>query len=886
MDILIESGGDYKPLQTFPDFEIKYTHRYDNANEISGRKVPYTENFKIPYIPWNKDLCGITEADIHPIDVKKRGKVLDNSGNLVFECVILINRTTTYTLQEYIEIQLMDKISYILDMMSKTNLSDAYKNIRFTWDDLKNVSDSDTIFTVAYHDWNGNGATYIQGTDGDINQLQPIFPLKGFLDDVFYRMGLGEYESIVLKENGGIAPGIDANKVGVMLPTNLKVFEDLSSGFLPWDRDFDFVNPATRTGIIVNDGYIMQMPSTMRMYANNDTVFSKTFRDDSHPNFTSGTAVFNTTGEIDLEVLAPGSGEQISVNLYGNPDDSGDIYEFQFTSYSIDDPNGLELWLIDPTFPSIQNGDEPDGALDYEKLVKIGSFNSSTITDDNKGLQFVFDLIPGSLGTINAVAGEHFQIAFVIRYNNGKTDITFDVTHNDSTFNSQWVFTVGDFTLEASNNLPDTVNDSTDFMWRMWTPGSQFMEMWVYSRDDRGIQHPMFTGSSYDSQYGYDLGKSFKELGDMKLLDVLSLIMERFNLVLATKGDVIHIDTKDNISSGETVIIDAYTSESVDIEYITHDKGLLTIQDKINGFEDDDFNSLKDYYVSPGRETLEAGFNSTVESDNMYYDEMNTNIDLLRINNDTRYWGMSEKTQAKIDDLNPTFCFLEQGEYPIYIPRIINSTDIISEDPIENVSYAVIYEELDSSYIANNAVNTMSGFSLISFEDNEILSGDNVFEKFYFKKTQKILAEDNITINLDAYINEDVFKKLIDFPFIQYKGKKYELNGVNEYDLSSNAGSICKLELSNVFDFTLTDPKDVTAKYDTFTDMFSVNWLGVVGADSYLVEIFKDDTPLVNITTPNTNITYMAIIKIVSSFYIWSTNWNIIKSYSTIFCSI
>jgi hypothetical protein len=90
-----------------------------------------------------------------------------------------------------------------------------------------------------------------------------------------------------------------------------------------------------------------------------------------------------------------------------------------------------------------------------------------------------------------------------------------------------------------------------------------------------------------------DMVESMKSVKDYKLIDVVKMISQRFNLKFYSTSDgAVHLDTNENRLSGVSYHIDHLTDGGVAVEFTDNDIGIVNIKDTNHSFYEVDFNIL------------------------------------------------------------------------------------------------------------------------------------------------------------------------------------------------------------------------------------------------------------------------------------------------------
>ena len=153
---------------------------------------------------------------------------------------------------------------------------------------------------------------------------------------------------------------------------------------------------------------------------------------------------------------------------------------------------------------------------------------------------------------------------------------------------------------------------------------------------------------------------------------ILKMVMERFNLQFYTDSlGVLHLDTYQNMLSGETLLIDHLINEDINVEYTQNDNGIISVRDSNPSFYDEKFNLLDKFVVSEEkRDEISLSFQSAIVGKKMYEDVYDgSGYDLLKWVNQTNFWGTADRRQVEPKDLKPMFSFVINGNNtPVYMP--------------------------------------------------------------------------------------------------------------------------------------------------------------------------------------------------------------------------
>ena len=221
----------YKPLDVFEDFEVTYNHQFEDYKTLAGRKIPYTNKFKIPTTPNNRVLCGLPIDANYPVSRDVDGKMYYSNGLIAFDFICTIEGQQIDTLQPYIEISVIDIISNALKELNKWKMSDLFadaNNTQRRYIDLTtdtwvygtgndtNVS-LDEMFTFPFYNFNNKNVMFAYDPMRKLSQIQPTFTLWKLIENIFSYVGI-TVQSDFLKLDNQLYPGIKANELGLTLP--------------------------------------------------------------------------------------------------------------------------------------------------------------------------------------------------------------------------------------------------------------------------------------------------------------------------------------------------------------------------------------------------------------------------------------------------------------------------------------------------------------------------------------------------------------------------------------------------------------------------------------------------------------------------------------------
>ena len=786
MKILIENNlGAFVPLDLFSDFEIKYTHSFEDSKSISGRKMPYTESFKIPMNKKNRALTGVNFDLTYPSDVKKKGRFVDENNVTVIDVIITISGSETNTIQSYISISVQDYISSVLEELKKTKLSDLYNNVEGDYRHAdESISSNPYSFFFPYINLTGHTGVNFMPRRKDEHGVYPVFVLKKLLSDIFSSLGT-TYSSKLINDDYYINPNVKSDNLCLLLPTDLKTFTSFSPEF----REFAKYSDGLPYGLLMNDSSYGGVLSSDRIGIKEDHRLAMDMFYSPALVHHKDRTMYLTSGKLEVQSTGNDFSFKSGAYIYGAWGSFVDISDANVVSGS------LEAFLSDSTFETTDSDNVSLYPSDTSYLVKLGDVS---VTAEGERLKYS---VTGEsdTGFLDVNTGFSTDMSVVL-----KGDMVIDVTLDVSGSGNYQVIRM---TFDGTNV---TFDGSYGIYLTPFPFGNEEFPAITMNSNENGCLAPVSTKLAAEK---YNIGKSYEKNGNRSLFDVIILIMERFNLLMFIRDGVIHLDTKEEMNSpSEIIYLDALVDESIGSNFIINEQSLLTFSDKINKSEEEGFNSLYEFKLdnSEGKEVLSIGLKSSVMNESLHLPEYTSSSDesraLLKVINDAAYWGLARNGVIKPKDIKPTFGFIKSSaskelRLPTYKENsilgdgcIMCTPSIPYPDGSSLPQYVLVYEKKYPT-VGLEFSKDIGGFSMISFKDNSPLAGDVLYNKYYLKKVSNITNKDTVTVTLNVYISESDFKKLLLFPTLKLNGLSWELQDFSDYDISAQYGSMCKLNL-------------------------------------------------------------------------------------------
>ena len=230
----------YKPLDVFEDFEVMYNHQFEDYKSLAGRKIPYTNKFKIPTTPNNRVLCGLPIDANYPVSRDVDGKMFYSNGLIAFDFIASIEGQQIDVLQPYIEISVIDIISNALKELGKWKMSDFFADVNntqrryvdlttdvFVYGANNSTNTSlDEMFTFPFYNFNNKNVMFAYDPMRKLSQLQPTFTLWKLIENIFSFVGI-DVQSDFLKLDNELYPGIKANELGIGPGTLISNYEEI-----------------------------------------------------------------------------------------------------------------------------------------------------------------------------------------------------------------------------------------------------------------------------------------------------------------------------------------------------------------------------------------------------------------------------------------------------------------------------------------------------------------------------------------------------------------------------------------------------------------------------------------------------------------------------------
>jgi hypothetical protein len=867
MNIEIKNSlGVYKPLDLYDDFRIEYNHQYEDYKDIGAKKIPYTNKFKIPLTPNNRDLCGVPFDASPPLFHSVDGKVTYTDGSLAFAMIMDIDGQTINVLEPYIEVSIIDLVSKAISDFKKWKMSDLLANNTFnirdddwvfgTVDDLDNL---DKFYSFPYFNFNNKSSVF--GYDGkrNISQLQPTFVLNKLVRKMFEYVGL-EVNSDFLNLDDQLDEGIKADDLAMMIPCILKTFDNFNIS-----ANQGFSGRRVSELVTVNDsignkdrsvGVSSVMPTSSKMVLEDFTLLAdvnsplKLSYDYLSDSFWNGESEENpfgkdwcstVDGKIKINISSNNNVENHSVKFGGLQGDNLDNNIMNILSV-VGTVEDLEVRIV--------NSSEMDNVSQLAGSGSAYSYNEQSTGYDVKnskrvgiarylGLDYN-NILGAQMMEYEIIFDENSEIEFEVKANENiclgliVTPMTGDESYTQSfvatnkqyggTYNIDMIIQQGFIEykiISSTNGLPDENYTRQEVNYTRLEGSNQFpTTMAVSFIGSTSIPSGFSAGyggrnNAWVNNVDVDMSESMKSVKDYSFLDIIKMIMERFNLQLYTNSNgELCIDTSENRKSGTKFVLDHLIHEAINVEFSTTENGVLSIKDTNPSFYDEDFNRLDGLEVSENkRNEVVLSFKSSIVNSKMFNDTFdNTSLDLLKYKNDTDYWGVADREQVKPKELKPAFCLLELNSTKVFTPFINNSNAFYVDEledsngnPAIQIDFGFyntfhhhngIHKEMSMS--ATN-VDADTDFRLVSFKDKLIVAQDNtLYKKTWQNFINNKLNDNSIAVSLDIYVNENSLATLLDFPTIVWKGQDWEMMGFNKFPLSNQNGGLVSLTMVKI----------------------------------------------------------------------------------------
>tara|TARA_R110000737_G_scaffold74442_2_gene103526 strand:+ start:3266 stop:6724 length:3459 start_codon:yes stop_codon:yes gene_type:complete len=866
----------YKPLDVFEDFEVTYNHQFEDYSTLSGRKIPYSNKFKIPTTPNNRVLCGLPVDANYPVSRDVDGKMYYSNGLIAFDFICSIEGQQIDTLQPYIEISVIDIISHALKELGKWKMSDFFADVNNTqrrYVDLTtdtwvygsgNLTNTtlDEMFTFPFYNFNNKNLMFAYDPMRKLSQIQPTFTLWKLIESIFNFVGIS-VESDFLKLDNQLYPGIKANELGLTLPMVPTTTDSYS-----WAEDARF-SGSIRNQYIVHQrlpGVPNMFPTSSFVKPNNflltsipgeslkfnydiasdkydkNSPLGYTGIDDEYNNGTAGSFCATVAGDAKVTLTnLPGNTEPIYfyiAQLNNAPTPSND---FQTPDGNTLAPNNLPFGVTVPDMDiRMVVADDLEILTDnwFDKgwantgtsyninesvicgnAVYDGIVADDVTNDENRsGIRFRMDFDASTEMLLKLEANKRINIVFIIA---PKLDATvsilcvwenkagerFDVTTEIS---QGYIKHIPSYSLYPGWADVDLVE--AKYVWSR-TPPLNYnyiypfniaMEFTEATSMPTGFVSGTNSTETVMNTAKIDMSESMKTVKDYKLIDIVKMVSQRFNLKFYSTADgVIHLDTNKNRLSGLSYNIDHLTDTGVSAEFTDNEIGVVNIKDTNPSFYEEDFNRLDNNIVSDTkREETTLTFNSSIVNSKMFKDEYDeSSFGLLATGLSSNHFGVADRKQASASDLKPVFTFLKEKESELWFPVNECSLSSYNYDPdfadpqIDAAFYNSFRKGTYSTSLEAVAIHE-TGFDLVSFIDDEAPSGTrNLYMQTWFQNIMDRVNDESVILSPDIYVSEATLKNLMNFPTILYKGTEWEYQGLNNYPLSNKKGGMTSVKL-------------------------------------------------------------------------------------------
>jgi hypothetical protein len=864
--------GVFEPLDIFEDFEIRYNHQYDDYNEVGGKRIPYTNKFKIPLTDRNRYLCGIPFDATYPLFHSVAGRMLYSSGTVAFNFIADIEKQTINVLEPYIEISIIDLISKALSDLSKWKMSDLMAGNTFnistdTWmfGTQADLTTSERYFLFPYFNFNNKNAVFAYDANRHICQLQPTFILNKLVDKIFGYVGQS-VDSDFLNLDNQLYTGINANELGMMIPCILKTNSNYEFSanqyFTGWATSYGDSYSGVSTERVIGVPSIMNTSSRMvttdflqagveaePLKMNYDWRSDITFNGQAYGDPLGRKFTSMVDGKLKIKITSNNTAikPRVGFGRLRNSDATGLNNWLYVTAMDSLTPQDLDVKIVQCNMEDVSYGFlfvggsfETSDSYDIKTAQSVGTAVFAGVVDGVILYDIVFN--QESNVVFDVEANEDIELGLVLTSKTSEPMIEkFYATDSYDSGSYIYNLKIGDGYIEYErvdgSPKPDTYYDQQLLIYTKLSGANMYPTTFTYSYEEETEIPSGFSGIDINGDLNrenvwinncvVDMGLSMKSVKDYTLLEIIKMIMERYNLQLYTKSDgTIHLDTAKNRMSGYELPIDHLIDEGIDVEFTFSENGILSIRDGNPSFYEDKFNLLDKLQISDyKRDEISVSFNSAIVSDKMFVDKYDgSGYDLLEYGHDTNFWGVTDRAQLTPKDLSPTFLFLKAGSTPVYFPFNNCSYSYYDPDPDSTFADFGFYNSFHHiptihPTLSLEATNVHpNGFKLYSFEKNALIAGDNnLYKMTWYPEIMNKMNDESVIMSLQIYVSEFTLAKLMDFADIYYKGQKWTLQGFNNYPLSDMSGGVCDITIIKQKDWTIPPPVIVT---DTDSDAF------------------------------------------------------------------
>lgn len=871
------SLGVFEPLDLFEDFEIKYNHQYEDYDTIGGNKIPYTNKFKIPQTKRNRNLCGVPFDVTYPAAQSLDGRASYSDGSVAFYFITDIERQVVNVLEPYIEISIIDLISKAISDLNKFKMSELMANVEFdlgkdnyVFGDQAGLTTDDKYFLFPFINFNNKSTIFAYDAKRGINQLQPTFVVGKLIKNIFNHVGI-TVGSDFLNLNDQIASGIRANELGLTIPCDLMtntqdVISNVESGFavttilttVP-NRMLTSVSTERLIGVgtsfpcstrIAPDLWF-NPPTTVSATLNYDWITTKLVDSLIPSTAMEGKFCSMVDGIIDITFKSNNKALKPRVWLGELNNEaqglSGLTLMRKITSVTTSPPTlavkaVISDYIRSEVATSLGSHQEISTSYDSTQAKRIGTANYIGVTANGASQLLEYEIVIDDNITIDfdVKANQDIEIGLILTPETEGTTEEINYLIDDNYGDEYSVKCIISDDYIQYNIITNASPDYPDAYWDIHTGywgypsgvNRQQFTMSMAVRTPHAIPSGLnATDSLFVNNYIYtanslvNMGESMKTIKDYTLLEVVKMVMNRFNLRLFTKSNgTIYVDSYKNMLSGENLIIDHLIDEGIDVEFKINQNGILSMRDDNPSFYDENFNKLDKYIVEQERrDEIQFNFLSSISSQKMFEDTYdNSGYDLLKWKNSTNFWGVADRKQVLSNELKPFFSFIQDGKsVPVWFPmnectygRPYTNTQYPDDE--YNVGFYNHFEHVDSEHavlkteISN--IHESTGFKLVSFIDNNLVIGnDNLYKKTWYSSIKDQMDKEAVNVSIEIYVDEINVKKLMDFPTVIYKSKEWLFKGFNGFPLHTANGGVCSINLIEKKEWiTDVNPDNVT----------------------------------------------------------------------------